>query len=153
MNSLSNTSKAQRSFCHSHILTAFQGWSKVHHQGFMLLDAADLITPISYFTPLSSSHSNTRLMFIPIFCLMQILFVTLSTRCSADLISLPPPAGEQSTGALLLLAASCQLSSPAFTTSAAAPSRRGISSSGWQDKQALASQLLLELCQVQDGMG
>ena len=28
----------------------------------MLQDAADLITPISYFTPLSSSHSNTLLL-------------------------------------------------------------------------------------------
>ena len=138
MGSRSNTHKAQHRF---KILTAFQGWSKVHHQGFVLLDAADLITPISYFTPLSTSHSNSRL-------LCWILFFAWCKSCSSlfqrdvQLIwSL----------CLLLLVSRAPVH---FSSSPQAVSCRrqlsplapllppgGISSSGWQDKQALASQL------------
>ena len=151
MGSRSNTHKAQHRF---DILTTL--WRMIKSTSSRICAAGcswSYHSHIILHTIVKPPLQPSAIMMIPMFCLMQILFVTLSTRCSADLISLPPPAGEQSTGALLLLAASCQLSSPAFTTCAAAPSRRGISSSGWQDKQALASQSLLELCQVQDGMG
>ena len=143
MGSHSHRSQSSTQFCHSHILTTFYGWLKVHHQGFLQQDAADLITPISYFTPLSSSHSNSRL-------LCWFLFFAWCKSClslfqrdvqliwSLSLLLLVSRAPVHFSSSPQAVSCRRQLSPLAC---AAAPSRRGISSSGWQDKQALASQL------------